>query len=118
MKHYETVFDARQCLKMGERELQHFLRIHRNYLKVVDGKGNIIEIIKQHDAKEKKRWRADFKGKFFFVNNFLVASFNYDFRTDVDDEIYYSGNYFPTEEEAETVAAKFRAILDEHNKNP
>ena len=33
----------------------------------------------------------------------------------MDELAYNSGNYFETKAEAETVAAKFRAILDEHH---
>lgn len=34
----------------------------------------------------------------------------------MDELAYNSGNYFETKAEAEEVAKKFRAILDEHNK--
>ena len=34
----------------------------------------------------------------------------------MDELAYNSGNYFETKAEAEDVAAKFRAILDEHHK--
>lgn len=64
------------------------------------------------------RWRAEYQEKYCYVDDFAEVNFSIDLRHYTDNRRYEAGNYFLTRFEAEAVAAKFRAILDEHNKNP
>ena len=48
---------------------------------------------------KKKRWRAESKEIYFFINDYCEITSDNDFFRDEDDARYYFGNYFETEEE-------------------
>lgn len=60
----------------------------------------------------KKRWRAEKRGVYFYIYDITQVCCVHDYHTIIDDGKYNSGNYFRTREEAEEVAAEFRAILN------
>lgn len=60
----------------------------------------------------KKRWRAERGGEYYFLRaTFEVGTFK-EMGNAIDEAMYNCHNYFRTKEEAEEVAAEFRAILD------
>lgn len=62
------------------------------------------------------RWRAQRGGIYYLVSGLSKTEKSYEDYAPMDDALYESGNYFETKEEADAVAAKFRAIIDEHLK--
>lgn len=62
------------------------------------------------------RWRAQYGGIYYIVSDLSKTERYHEDYAPIDDALYQSGNYFETKEEADAVAAKFRAIIDEHLK--
>lgn len=62
------------------------------------------------------RWRGNLYRTYYYIDETFQCWIDHDFQTPHDNEKFLAGNYFRTREEAEAVAAKFRAILDEHHK--
>lgn len=63
-----------------------------------------------------KRWRAKSKGRYWVVSGDGTTYKSNEDGDITDDERYNIGNYFKTEQEAEAVANKFKALLSEHHK--
>lgn len=62
------------------------------------------------------RWRVPYGEKYYTITSDMEVDWEFEFGEMSDDALYESGNYFNTRSEAEAVAEKFRAILNEHNK--
>lgn len=58
------------------------------------------------------RWRAKKDGTYFMISASLVVLEIIDDRTLVDSNMYKSGNYFKTKEEAEKVLKKIRVYFN------
>ena len=66
---------------------------------------------------EKKRWRAESKEIYFFINDYCEITSDNDFFCDEDNARYYFGNYFKTEKEAEKYAEYMKKCsLEWHEK--
>ena len=66
---------------------------------------------------EKKRWRAESKEIYFFINDYCEITSDNDFFYDEDNARYYFGNYFKTKEEAEKYAEYMKKCsLEWHEK--
>lgn len=66
---------------------------------------------------EKKRWRAESKEIYFFINDYCEITSDNDFFYDEDNARYYFGNYFKTKEEAEKYAEYIKKCsLEWHKK--
>lgn len=61
------------------------------------------------------RFRAERRRMYFLIAYDMKVISTKEEGCGMDELAYNSGNYFETKAEAETVAAKFRAILDEHH---
>lgn len=57
--------------------------------------------------KKKMWWRAEKRGGYFYIDERLTIRVSYDNRTEVDDILYRSGNYFSSTELAETARNLF-----------
>ncbi|MCQ2232074.1 MAG: hypothetical protein MJZ30_09535 [Paludibacteraceae bacterium] len=58
-------------------------------------------------------WRADRGLEFWHITQNLSVTTKEDNRTKIDDELYYSGNYFSTKSEAEKKAEIIKRVLVE-----
>ena len=66
---------------------------------------------------KKKRWRAESKEIYFFINDYCEITSDNDFFRDEDDARYYFGNYFETEQEAQEYAEYMKKCsLEWHEK--
>lgn len=61
------------------------------------------------------RWRAEYKEKYYYVDEFAESNCDIDLRHATDKRRYEAGNYFMTKFEAEAEAVKIRNILNEHH---
>lgn len=62
------------------------------------------------------RWMASYKERYFFITPTLDVNSVEEDGFGIDDDFYKAGNYFKTKKEAEEVAAKLRAVLEEHHE--
>lgn len=56
-------------------------------------------------------WRAENKGRFYYVNEVSEVTFQLENYTWVDNEYYESANYFRTREQAESARKKIKHLL-------
>lgn len=64
-----------------------------------------------------KRWRAEYDREYWFVGDAFQVHKAFEFCNIYDDTRYEAGNYFQTKEQAEVVAKKIKALLqEEQNK--
>ena len=97
----EYIKDDNKLYIQGEEESED----SRIFLIDKEDLKNILEIVNKINKKYgiPKRWRAEYKDKYFAVLNSGIISEIVDYE-DIDDNIRYNlGNYFKTEEKAQKV---------------
>jgi hypothetical protein len=60
-----------------------------------------------------ERWRAEVDGWYYHVNQCGLIAIGQDTKSENDNARYGAGNYFQTKEQAEAVAEKIKALLQE-----
>ena len=100
LKQHDNYYEE---IKYGTPERNYFFE--NNRLMSEEEKEKLIEIVKKINEKYgiPKRWRAEYKDKYFAILNSGKILEIIDYQ-DIDDNIRYNlGNYFKTKEEAEKV---------------
>ncbi len=130
-KNYKTVYirstktgngviEALQAL--GGRNYYNYKGNKENYIYILDPGDNVIDCIVEdstfgkyvkNTAKEIKpvKWRAKEGGKYYMISASLFVLETTDDRDSIDHDVYKSGNYFKTKEEAQEMAEKIKKVL-------
>lgn len=66
-----------------------------------------------------RRFRVPYNGIFYYVRlaGELLVLPHHDRRDTLSERLFRTGNYYTTRSGAEDVANKFKAILEEHDRN-
>lgn len=116
---------------MTREELQHRTDVQSAYLE-----GKLIQIMYRNDYDRKwvdapnpsfdwdhydyrvkpelKYWRAECGGQYFYIASNMCVFSEKEIFTGLDNAHHKIGNYFETQEEAETIAEEFKQILTKH----
>lgn len=114
MKNYRKIIDAEHCLVMQESEILKILHENKNYRKIIDDGGRIVGIVEEFEV-EPPRWRADSPGVYYIITAYFETKRRIESNSIEDYNLYKSGNYFPTRDDAERMAKKFKDLLKEAN---
>ncbi len=72
---------------------------------------DFLDKIEKLNNKYGKRWRADYKERYYYLDNSWQVNSSYDLFVNIDKYRYEMGNYFKTETEAEIARIKIKKLL-------
>lgn len=81
----------------------------------------MLRVEVEKEEKENKRWRAEKRDRYWFVDGDGIPKWWYEYSRDIDGFYYDTHNYFQTEEEARKYAKvleierQLKRFADEHN---
>lgn len=68
-------------------------------------------LLGSYESPKVEKWRANIGNIYYHINRFGECVESADVRVLIDDNLYNSGNYFKTKEEAEEMANKIKELL-------